>query len=403
MNSIPVVIGTVGTGFAASFHVENHRRVCGVHVRVKGAASRRPASAQRFVQQHCLEQAYGSVDELLADPEINLVDLCVPNSLHRSMVIKAAEARKNIVCEKPFTAYFGGGDPEWTADGVSRESMLAGAVRNADEMAAAVSNNRVKLGYAENWVYAPAIQRANELLSTSESTILRIVGEESHSGTHSAYGMRWATAGGGSLFNKGCHPLAAALYLKREEGLRRSGRPIRARSVVAKVGNLTRIESFTREESHWIRRGWVDCEDWGSLLLTFEDGSVAQITAGDTTLGGIQDTLSVYSSKLVVHCNLNPNTSLLAYSPDAAVLADAYIREKVETKAGWQFTGPDEDWTNGFPHEMQDFCEMVAYDRQPRSSLGLAREVVVVGYGAYLAAATGKEIDLIPWLEVDTM
>ena len=402
MNSAPVIIGLVGTGSAASFHVENYRRVHGVDVRVKGAASRKPDNAGHFANRYCLEKSYRSADELLADPEINLVDICVPNSLHKPLVIKAAQAGKDIVCEKPLTAYFGNGDPEWTADRFSREVMLKGAIRNVDEMTNAVRREGVKLGYAENWVYAPAIQRADELLSQSENTILRIVGEESHSGTHSVYNLRWITAGGGSLMNKGCHPLSAALYLKRREGLRRSGSPIRPQSVIAKVSNLTCIDSFTEEAPHWIREGWVDCEDWGSLLLTFDDGSVAQITASDTTLGGIQNDLSVYSSKLVLHCNLSPNTSLMTYTPDEAVLGDASIREKVETRAGWQFSNPDEDWFNGYPQEMQDFCEMVIYDRRPLSSLGLARDVIVVGYGAYLAAHTGQEVDLTTWLEVDS-
>src|SRR6185295_19891988 len=75
-------------------------------------------------------------------------------------------------------------------------------------------------------------------------TILRVQGEESHSGSHAAYSRRWRTAGGGSLLGKGCHPLAAALYLKRTEGIERDGRPIRPRSVVAEVGWLTRNPAF---------------------------------------------------------------------------------------------------------------------------------------------------------------
>ena len=51
-------------------------------------------------------------------------------------------------------------------------------------------------------------------------------------------------------------------------------------------------------------------EDWGTLLLTFDDGTVAQITGGDTTLGGIRNQLAVSAARAVVLCNINPNDAL---------------------------------------------------------------------------------------------
>jgi predicted dehydrogenase len=225
------------------------------------------------------------------------------------------------------------------------------------------------------------------------------VAEQSHSGTGSDYNMRWSTAGGGSLFNKGCHPLSAVLHVKRTEGMRKFGRPIRPQSVSAEVHNLSRIESFTTEEPRWIREGWVDCEDWGTMVVTFDDGSVAQVTAGDNTVGGIVNTLSIYSTKLVVHCNINPNTSLLTYAPHGAIWGDHQLREKVETNAGWQFSNPDEEWITGYAQELQDFCEAIALDRPPRCGPALARDTILVGYAAYLAADTGCRVDLTPWLD----
>ena len=394
----PVVVGIVGNGAAARFHTRNYGRVHGLEVKVKGVASRTPEGAARFAREHGLPVAYPSLEAMLDDPEINLVDLCVPNSLHHPLAVQCARAGKNVVVEKPLTGYFGPGDPDWIANGFSRETMLVEALRGADEMIAAVRESGVKLCYAENWVYAPPIARAVRLISHADHTILRIIAEQSHSGTGSDYNMRWVTAGGGSLFNKGCHPLSAALYIKRSEGLRKYGRPIRPRSVIAEVKNLSRIESFTHEEPRWIREGWVDCEDWGTMVVTFEDGSVAQITAGDNTMGGVVNLLSIYSSKLVVHCNINPNTSLLVYAPRGDIWGDEQLREKVETNAGWQFSNPDEEWITGYAQELQDFCEAVALDREPLCGAELGRDTILVLYGAYLAADTGQRVDLSPWM-----
>ena len=70
----------------------------------------------------------------------------------------------------------------------------------------------------------------------------------------------------------------------------------------------------------------------------------------------------------------------------------------METRAGWQLTNPDEDWMNGFPHELGDFCSAVSSRRQPESTVELARDIVAVCYGAYVAAETGERFDLSEWM-----
>lgn len=392
-----VVVGIVGAGFAANLHLENYHLVHGVDVRIKGVASLHPERAQAFAQRHGLEVAYPSIDDLLADPEINLVDLCVPNYQHVPLIVRCAEAGKTVACEKPLTGFYGDGEPQ-VGNRFGRAEMLAQALASADRALDALERAGVRLLYAENWVYSPNIRKAARLIERTGGSILRIVGEESHSGTHSDYARQWRYSGGGSLLNKGCHPLGTALHLKYEEGRRKWGKPIRPLRVIANIARLTKTRGFLADDERFIREGWEDCEDWGSLLLTFDDDTVAQITASDIVLGGIQNVFSVYSSKAVVHANNVPNTTVVTYAPRPGLYGDEYIREKVETTAGWQFTSGDEHWMNGFPHELQDFCEAVADDRAPLSGAMLARDVVAVCYGAYLSAEEGRAVDLRPYL-----
>src|SRR5439155_144027 len=82
-------------------------------------------------------------------------------------------------------------------------------------------------------------------LCASGGAILELRAEESHSGSHAAYAARWRTSGGGSLLRMGSHPVGVVLHLKHDEGLRRHGRPIRARTVVADVAQLTRLPAVT--------------------------------------------------------------------------------------------------------------------------------------------------------------
>ena len=384
-----VGVAIVGCGFAADFHADAYRRVPGIDVEVVGVYGRRPEAARDFAERHGIDETYPDLDALLTDPRVDLVDACVPNRFHEEFAVSVLKAGKHVVIEKPFTGSFrpGKSADEW------RET-LDDAMASADRMIAAEKRSGRRIMYAENLVYAPGIQKAKALLDAADTPILRIVGEESHSGTHSPYAMSWETSGGGSLVNKGCHSLGAALYLKYEEGLRRRGGRIRPSWVTATVANLTHGEAFQSEREHVIRTGWTDCEDWGTMVVGFDDGSVAQISAADTVVGGIQNLLTVYAGKATLHININPNDAVLAYGADASVFADEYIREKVETKAGWQFTNPDEDWMNGFPNEAQDFCEAVAEDRPPVSDSFLGRDVVAVSYAAYLSAATGARVQV---------
>jgi predicted dehydrogenase len=392
-----VRIGIIGAGFAAHLHLENYALVHGVEVEIAGIYSPTTERSQRLAAEFGVPRVYPTVDDLLGDPAIDLVDLCVPNSQHTPLIVRCAEAGKHVACEKPLTGFFGDGEPG-VGMRFGREEMLAGALANADLALDALARAGRRLHYAENWVYSPNIRKAARLVERSGGAILRIVGEESHSGTHSPYARQWRYSGGGSLLNKGCHPLGAALALKYAEGQRRRGRPIRPARVAASVASLTKIPSFLAEEEQFIRTGWEDCEDWGALLLTFDDGTVAQITASDIVLGGIQNVFSLYGSRAVVHANNVPNTTVVAYAPRAGIFDGEYIREKVETNAGWQFTSGDEHWMNGFPAELQDFCEAVTDDREPASGAMLARDIVAVSYAAYLAAAEGRTIDLAPYL-----
>jgi predicted dehydrogenase len=387
-----VRVGVVGAGFVARIHAEAYRHVRGIDVELRWVTARRPERARAFAEEFGVARVADDARGILDDPEVDLVDLCVPNAVHASLGLEVARAGKHVVVEKPLTGYFG--DPA-----TPRAEMLAAALASADELIAACRAAGVRLCYAENWVYAPPIRKARRLLAAGGGPILRMVGEESHSGTHAPANKRWVTAGGGSLLGKGCHPLGGILYLKADEGARLRGRPVRPVSVLAEVAQLADTETFRGAAPRYLNTvAGADVEDWGSMLVRFDDGTVAQVSAADVVLGGIRNQLAIYAAKAVILCNINPNDSVQAYAPDGTVFGDEYITEKIETKAGWTFPQPDEDWMTGYPAELQDFVESVAVGREPLSGGPLARDVLAVIYGAYLSAAEGRRIELGPYL-----
>lgn len=390
-------IGLVGYGNAAQFHMRSWRKLGPEKAEVVAVCGRSKDRAAAFAREYGIPQSFGTMDEMLAAVELDAVDLVVPNNLHAPFIIEAAKAGRHIICEKHLTGYFGEADtPEDELIGktVRKQTMLDRVRDEVDEVSAALRESGVVFCYAENWVYAPALVKLRRLAEAAGGTIMRVRAEESHSGSPSVYAKQWRTAGGGSLVLKGSHPVGGVLQLKQWEGKLKVGRPIRPASVTCEVGNLTFMESLKREETQYIKMDWKDVEDWGAMILRFEDGSVAEIAAGDTTLGGVHNYLEAYLSNARIRANINPNDSCVAYAPEAQIFGDEYITEKIETKGGWTLPSPEEDWNQGYPQEMEDFVGAIAEGRPPASGFELARDVTLVLYAAYVAAEEARRVDL---------
>ena len=395
MNMERVRLGMIGSQFAADLHLRNLSKLRGAKVDVPAVASKNKEHAAIFAKKYDIPNYYDDYRKILERKDIDIVDLCVPTDLHEAFSIEAAEAGKHIICEKPLTGYFGKEKKEKKVGlAITKKVMLKETMKGCDRVAGAVEKNKVKFMYAENWIYAPPFTKLKSLIKVSGGTILDIRAEESHSGSHAKYSRRWKTSGGGALMRLGAHPVGGVLHLKHYEGILRYGKPIRAKSVMAEVGQHTKIASFVKEKKKYIVSEWEDVEDWGVMVISFEDGSKATVFSSDAVLGGVRNTLNVYLSNAVVNVNINPHNALEVYAPEPHIFGDEYIAEKLETKAGWNFPSPDEDWVRGYPQELEDFIEAILSNREPVSGMNLARDVVEAIYGAYVSAEEGKRIPL---------
>jgi predicted dehydrogenase len=391
----PVNVAIVGTGFIAETRARSYAGIAGYDVRLVAAVSRAREHAEAYAQRHGIPHVSTDLASVLERPDVDIVDLCVPNYLHRPMTEAAAAAGKHVICAKPLTAFDQWAVPEGTTiSNVPRAEMLHTATDNATAMVEAARRSGVLLMYAENWIYAPSIAKANRLANAAGGAILEMRGGECHSGSHSPYSREWKYTGGGALLRLGVHPIGAMLYLKRQEGLRRSGQPIRPRSVVAEVGDLTQAPGFSAESRHWIGTGWVDVENWGSILLTFDDGTRGIAWASDAVLGGMESSLKILMSNAHINCNLSHTRLVEAYAPEASVFGAEYLTEKLETNAGWSPPQPDEDWAQGHRHMLQDFVSSVADGHTPQSDGELGRDAIRVVYSAYVSAEQGRRVTL---------
>jgi D-xylose 1-dehydrogenase (NADP+, D-xylono-1,5-lactone-forming) len=104
----PGKAGTVKWGIVSTADI-NRKVIPGAHasdkVELLAVASRDQARAEAYAQEWEIPRAYGSYEALLADPEIEAVYISLPNTLHAEWSIKALEAGKHVLCEKPFTRH----------------------------------------------------------------------------------------------------------------------------------------------------------------------------------------------------------------------------------------------------------------------------------------------------------
>ncbi len=376
--------GIVGAGFSARFHYEGIRRVYGVNAEVQGVYALDHDQAAEYAKERGVKK-YDTLEALVDD--VDLVHCCVLVAGHEEVAVAALDRGKSVIVEKPLTGYLGDGTGAFHGDTFPKGDALAHGLASVERMLEAERKSAGRIFYAENWVYAPAVQREREIIEKTGAQILWMHGEEAHSGSHNPTYAYWKYSGGGVMIGKGCHPLTAALYLKRVEGRARHGKPIRPKAVTGRTAALTRMDTF--QDEGFIRRDYYDIDDFSMMHVTFEDGTLATVFASDIILGGIHNWIEVSANNHRTVCNINPNTAMQVYNPRHENFADIYTVEKIEQKQGWTNMPPDEDWFTGYPQEIEAFYRAAAYGDPVESDSGLAADTISTIYSAYVSAEQG--------------
>ena len=170
---------------------------------VTAVGSRQADRAERFAKQYQLSRAYGSYHELLADPEIDCVYICLPNSLHGRWVTSALEAGKHVLCEKPLTP------TEQEARGLFELAERRGLV----------------LAEALMYRHHPKARTLRDLVSSGTLGRVRTIrGSFNFTVADPAADIRYDPAlSGGSLLDVGPYCVSLASYLMDEEPAEVSG------------------------------------------------------------------------------------------------------------------------------------------------------------------------------------
>lgn len=165
-------------------------------VELIGVASRSLEKAEQFRSDFGLKRAYGSYEEMLADPQIQAIYNPLPNGLHGEWTIKAAEAGKHILCEKPFTS---------NAD-------------EAEKVAAVAARAGVKVMEAFMWRFHPQHERAQKAIQDGQIGPIRLIRGAFSFAMSRQPNVRWSPElAGGSVMDVGCYPISAARFYYQAE------------------------------------------------------------------------------------------------------------------------------------------------------------------------------------------
>ena len=165
---------------------------------VVAIASRDYAKAQESAAKLNIPRAYGSYEELLGDPEVDCIYNPLPNHLHVPWSIRAAEAGKHVLCEKPI--------------GLSLEECR--------QLIAARDRTGVRIGEAFMVRTHPQWLRARELVRDgSIGTLRAIVCAFSYNNRDPHNVRNIAAYGGGGLMDIGCYPIQISRFLCASPGL----------------------------------------------------------------------------------------------------------------------------------------------------------------------------------------
>ena len=171
-----------------------------------GIASRDRAKAEAAAKEMGIPKAYGSYDEMLADPEIEAIYNPTPNHLHVPLSIRAAEAGKHVLCEKPISL----------------------TVPEARELIAARDRTGVIIGEAFMVQVHPQWERTVALVRGGRIGDLRfVVGQFGYFNADAANVRNIREWGGGALYDIGCYPIKTSRMIFGEEPRRVSATLVR--------------------------------------------------------------------------------------------------------------------------------------------------------------------------------
>ncbi|MBT9165407.1 MAG: Glucose-6-phosphate 3-dehydrogenase [Chloroflexi bacterium] len=374
----PLGIGLIGHGGAGKIHALGYRSLSSyydplpVDPRLVGVCTSSEMTGAKAQKEHGFEFHCADYRHLLERNDISLIDCCVPNFLHRDMIIDAIKAGKHVYCEKP----------------------LAMNLKEAEEIVKFSRQSAVKCQIVFNYRFIPAVMRAKQLAAEGAlGEIFSFRGAYLHSGYIDPHRpITWRLqrdkAGGGALIDLGPHIIDMLQYLLGEFN-----------SVFANTKTITKRRPS--KDGQAVEE--VDVDDIAILQLKLKNGGIGTIETSRFATGTNDDLrIEVDGSKGSLVFNLMDPNWLFFYDATEEDKPTGGRKgfKRIETvqhypePAVFPYPKSTVGWSRFHIASQYQFIKAIALDLPPEPSFedGLAVQRVIEA--AYLSSEQGEWIDL---------
>jgi len=384
-------VGFIGSGFITRFHIQSWLAVRDADVLGIWSPNRTHAEDTAALARtlHVGDaNAYNSIAEMVAAPEIDCLWICGPNHKRIENMEEIVHARKagadliGIACEKP----------------------LARNVAEAERVVALIEEADVLHGYLEDQLFSPGLARGREIVwrrgaaLTGRPYLARAA--EEHSGPHMPWFWQGDLQGGGVLNDMMCHSVEVARFLLTEPGKpRNSIRPVK---VSAQIASL----KWSRPRYAEILRDWMGpevdyrnrpSEDFARATIEYKDEAGNTLIAETTTSWCYVGAGLRLSSEL-----LGPEYSMALNSLDSGVRLFFSRRvqgdqgedlvEKQNAEQGLMPLVGNEASEYGYEDENRHFIRCFLEGKQPELDFHAGLEVMEMLMTAYMSAEQERTI-----------
>lgn len=332
--TLPVRIGLIGGGGIANAHLNGYSTIP-ERARVVAIADANPETLALRTEE-IGATGYSDFTELVQDPEVDAVDICLPHHLHKPAIVAAANAGKHILCEKP----------------------LCLTAEEAKEVRAAVDAAGVTLMCAHNQLFMPAVAKAKEVIDSGAlGDVYEMRTTDSFFNDFDPENMGWrahtATSGGGEYIDTGYHPTYLLMHLSG------GGHP---------------KQVFSMMSTHRLK--FMEGEDSAQVLVRFDNGSVGQlVTSWAYQAAPGTDRFSVVGEK----GSLSSDGSTLRVKLRAEDAEQVYSAEPIDT----------------FAAEIADFVTCLETGKRPLNTEEEGIAVLGIILAAYESARTGAAAEVM--------
>jgi predicted dehydrogenase len=310
--------------------------------RLVAIAGRNREKVEMEEKRFGFSRAYTDWRDLVADKDVDIVDNCAPPYLHQEACVAAAEAGKNLICEKP----------------------MARTAKEAKVMLEAAQKAKVAHMIGYNYRFLPAVVFAKQIINEGligslyyyKGAYLNAAAGYHKQDTPFDWHHSYESGGYGALADLGTHAIDLARYLAGE---------------IVSVQSVSRNFVPSRPETRGSKKTVpVDVDDAAVSVVNFANGALGMIEASWVTPGRLDYlAFEAYGSKGSVMFNLERinelNVQLEEKDPRFIGMADVHVlgREHPYMTKYWVNQAGGFSWENGFVNELHHYLDRLAEGR----------------------------------------